>query len=213
MFRPLLRSILALGLLALVSTGSYAGGPNPNLSTTPGFIRLVGATGGAPDATAGQFTVVARDPANNPVNGASIVLDLSNCTDLAVCSDQMDANALVNCAAKTVRKFTNALGMVTFTVLGRGTGAGNAASLAHSARIYGNGTLLGSPSVSAFDLDGSGGVGAGDLSVWFGDFGSGVPYERSDFDGSGTIGADDLSEWLGVFGVGGSTQSCAASCP
>jgi len=49
--------------------------------------------------------------------------------------------------------------------------------------------------------------------VWLSDFGSGVPYERSDFDGSGTIGAADLSEWLGVFGAGGSAQSCGASCP
>jgi len=92
-------------------------------------------------------------------------------------------------------------------------GSGHASSLAGSAKVLAKGVLLALPSVASFDLDGSGGVGAGDLSVWLSDFGSGVPYERSDFDGSGTIGAADLSEWLGVFGAGGSAQSCGASCP
>jgi hypothetical protein len=36
---------------------------------------------------------------------------------------------------------------------------------------------------------------------------------RSDYDGSGTVGASDLSEWLTVFGAGTSTQSCTISCP
>jgi hypothetical protein len=72
---------------------------------------------------------------------------------------------------------------------------------------------LATPSASSFDLDGSGGVGAGDLSVWLGDFGSGMNWARSDFDGSGTVGAADLSEWLAVFGSSGSSQSCTTSCP
>src|SRR5215831_9541912 len=131
----LLGSLLILGFLALMPTNSRAGGPGRYTSTTPGLIRLVGSSGGAPDATAGRFTVVVRDLASNPWNGASVVIDLSGCPDLAICSDQLDASDLVNCGAKTVRKFTNALGEVTFTVLGSSTGAGNAASLANSARI------------------------------------------------------------------------------
>jgi hypothetical protein len=79
--------------------------------------------------------------------------------------------------------------------------------------IFGNGVLIASPSVSSFDLDGSGGVGAGDLSVWLSDFGTGQPYERSDYDGDGQVSAADLSEWLAVFGAGGSTLSCGAICP
>ena len=214
MVRPLLRTIFVLGLLALTAADADAGvAPSPHTSTWPSLIRLVGASGGAPDAASGQFTVVGRDLADNPVSGASIVIDLSNCTDLAICSDQMDADALVNCGAKTVRKFTNAQGEVTFTVLGGSTGAGNATTLANGARIYGNGLLLATLTAASFDLDGSGGVGAGDLSVWLADFGSGQPYARSDFDGDGSLSAGDLSLWLGVFGAGRSTQSCAASCP
>jgi hypothetical protein len=38
-------------------------------------------------------------------------------------------------------------------------------------------------------------------------------WARSDYDGSGTVGAADLSEWLAVFGSSGSSQSCTVSCP
>jgi pimeloyl-ACP methyl ester carboxylesterase len=202
-----------LALLTLSAIGARANVPSPANSTTPAFIRLVGASGGVPDAVPGEFVVVAHDLANNPINGCSIVIDLSNCPDLEICPDQLDPNAVTNCTAKTVRKFTNALGEVTFTLLGSSNGAGHASSLAHGAMIFGNGVLIASPSVSSFDLDGSGGVGAGDLSVWLSDFGTGQPYERSDYDGDGQVSAADLSEWLAVFGAGGSTLSCGAICP
>ena len=214
MTRSLSLQLTVLVLLTLTATGAWGSSiPSAALSTTPDHIRLVGATIGRPDAVGGQFTVVARDLANNPLVGCMVVIDLSSCPDLRLCSDQMDPDAQTNCAAKTVRKFTNALGAVTFTLLGGSTGAGNASSLAHSAMIWGNGALMATPSVSSFDLDGSGGVGAGDLSVWLSDFGSGMNWARSDYDGSGTVGAADLSEWLAVFGAGTSTQSCTTSCP
>ena len=213
MNRSLLVPVAALSLLAPVASGAPACVPSPYNSTKPSLIRLVGASGGGPDAAAGQFEVVVRDLAMNQLNGASVVIDFSGCSDLSICSDQMDPNAVVNCVAKTVRKFTNAQGQATFTILGSSNGTGNAATLLAGARIFGNGTCLGNATAASFDLDGNGVVGAGDLSVWLGDFGSGVPYGRSDFDGSGSIGACDLSEWLGVFGAGGSTRSCAASCP
>jgi len=210
-----IRTLLAVfALLTLTAMRARAGGgPAPANSTTPDHIRLVGASSGFPDTVAGQFKIVARTLANTPINGLSVLIDLSSCADLAFCSDQMDPNALTNCAAKTVRKFTNALGEVTFTLLGGSNGAGNASSLAHSARIFGNGVLMAVPSVSSFDLDGSDGVGAGDLSVWLSDFESGMEWARSDYDGDGNVGAADLSEWLTVFGASGSTSSCRTACP
>jgi hypothetical protein len=191
---------------------SLAGGPAAQNSTVPASITLVGSFAGTPDAT-GMFTVVARDPANNPLNGASIVLDLSGCTDLSICADQMDAFTSVNCAAKTVRKFTNLTGSVTFIVLGGSSGAGSASTMLGGARIYGNGTLLGSPTVASLDLDGVHGVAINDLSVWLSDFASGTPFGRSDFDGSGAVDINDLSVWLTAYGAAGSTQGCTASCP
>ena len=207
-------SVVAGILLTLTARASLAGGPDAPTSTVPSSITLVGSVAGTPDGT-GAFTVVARDLANNPMNGCSIVLDLSGCSDLMLCADQLDGGALVNCAAKTIRKFSNIVGSVSFTVLGSSTGAGNATTLLQGARVFGNGRWLGSPTVSALDLDGSNGVGINDLSVWLSDYGTlgNPPYGRSDFDGSGTVGINDLSVWLTEFGEGGSATGCTTSCP
>ena len=203
--------LTAAGLL--VASAAMAGVPSPGNSTTPACITLVGNLAGVPDAAAGQFTVIVRDLANNPLNGASVVIDLSNATDIAICDNQLDVNALVNCAAKTVRKFTDITGTVQFTVLGGSNGAGNAVTLLNGGRIYANGVLIASPTAAAYDLDGSSGVGANDLSAWLTDFGLGNPYGRSDYDCSGTVGANDLSFWLTEFGLGTSAASCAVDCP
>lgn len=182
-------------------------------STTPSCITLVGSYGSAPAAAFGEFTVIVRDLANNPLVGATVVIDISNALDLAICSDQHDPNAVVDCAGGRVSKLTASDGSVTFTILGHSNGAGNASSLLSSGRIFANGTLIQSPTVSVFDLDGANGVGAGDLSAWLTDFGSGNNYGRSDYDCSGGIGAGDLSFWLTAFGTGTMAESCGASCP
>jgi len=198
------------GLLA--ASAAMAGVPSAANSTVPACISLVGSSAGVPDAF-GSFSVTVRDLANNPLNGASVVVDLSGCTDIAICDDQLDVDALVNCAAKTTRKFTDALGNVSFTVLGGSNGFGNATTLLNGAAIYANGTLIGSPTAAAYDLDGQLGLGANDLSAFLGDFASAINYGRSDFDCDGTLGANDLSAWLTLFGGGTSTSSCAVSCP
>ena len=208
---PRLRSLLLLLGLATPSL-ALAGIPPVNNSIIPACISLVGSTGGVAAAAAGGFVVIVRDLANNPVAGASVVIDLSGCSDLSICADQLDPEVTVNCAAVTVRKFTAVDGSVHFTILGGSNGAGNASTLLNGGRIYANGVLLGSPTMSAFDLDGSGGVGAGDLSAWLGDFFTGNPYGRSDYDCSGNVGANDLSMWLGVFGSGAMAESCASRC-
>jgi hypothetical protein len=69
--------------------------------------------------------------------------------------------------------------------------------------------------VSAYDLDGTGGVTINDLSVWITDFGTfGNPaFGRSDFDCSGGVGINDMSVWLSAFGAGAQIESCGAICP
>ena len=182
-------------------------------STMPACISLVGTSGAVPAAGAGEFECVIRDLASNPVSGASVVIDLSNCLDLAICADQLDPDVTVNCLAKTVRKFADAAGAVRFTILGGSNGAGQASTLLRGGRIFANGWLLAFPTVSAFDLDGLSGIGANDLSAWLTDFGSGQNYGRSDYDCSDGVGANDLSLWLTVFGSGTMTASCGTSCP
>ena len=197
----------------LIASAAMAGVPSPGNSTVPPCISLVGNLAGVPDPV-GSFTVTVRDLANNVLSGASVVVDLSGCTDIKMCSDQLDPATTNICAAKTTRKFTNVAGQVSFRVLGGSNGSGNATTLLGGAKIYANGTLIGSPTASVFDLDGANGVGINDLSVWLGDFGTilNPAFGRSDFDCSGGVGINDLSVWLTQFGNGTSAASCAAGC-
>ncbi len=199
----------ACGVLA--ASAVMAGVPSPGNSTVPGCVILVGSSVGVPDSVAGKFCVTVRDLANNPLNGSSVVCDVSLATDMRVCDDQLNANYILNCAAGTVRGFTNATGVVCFTLLGGGLGA--PVSIGGFGRIYADGVLIGSPAVSAYDLDGASGVGANDLSAWLTDFGSGFAYDRSDYDCSGDVGANDLSAWLTIFGLATSAESCVGVCP
>ena len=83
----------------------------------------------------------------------------------------------------------------------------------NAGRIYANGVLIGSPTVSAYDLDGANGVAINDLSAWLTDFGSGIQYGRSDYDCSGSVSINDLSLWLTLFGNSASQESCVIACP
>ncbi|HEY6194202.1 MAG TPA: hypothetical protein VI504_04100 [Candidatus Eisenbacteria bacterium] len=203
--------LTAAGLL--IASVAMAGVPSPGNSTVPSCIKLVGSKVGVPDPH-GTFSIIVRDLANNPLNGASVVVDLSNCPDLRLCGDQLDAGATVNCPAKTTRKFTDVTGTVTFTVLGSSKAGVAANELQNAGRVFANGTLIKSPTVSAFDLDGGSGVGINDLSVWLVDFGTPTnpPFGRSDFDCSGGVGINDLSQWLQEFGFSTSIASCSINC-
>jgi hypothetical protein len=206
-----MRAFLFIVLVCLALPARSETGPVN--STTPPCIRLVGSTGGVPAAAAGSFQVIFRDLANNPIVGGNIVIDFSGAPDLVICADQLDPGVVVNCAAKTVSRLSDANGGAAFTILGGSNGAGHAVTLLNGGKIFGNGTLLGFPTVSAFDLDGSGGVGANDLAAWLGDFFTAQSFGRSDYDCSGTVGANDFSQWLGVYGSGMMANSCGASCP
>jgi len=203
--------LTAAGLF--IASVAMAGVPSPTNSTVPAYIKAVGAKTGVADPH-GTFSIVVRDLANNPINGASVVIDLSGTTDLRLCNDQLDAGTTVNCAGKTTRKFTDVTGTVTFTVLGGGKGAGTATTLHGGGKVFANGTQIGTPTITAVDLDGAGGVGINDLSVWLGDFGtSGNPaFGRSDFDQNGSVGINDLSVWLTFFGQSSSLSSCSVNC-
>jgi len=205
-------SHLLIALAVAFPALACASPPIGSNSVVPSCISLVGSSGGVA-AAAGQFTVVVRDLANNPLVGAVVTIELLSCPDLDICADQLDPAAVVDCANKHVNKLSDGAGTATFTVLGGSNGAGNAVTLLNGGRVYVNGTLIGSPTVSAFDLDGHSGVGANDLSAWLTDFGSGNSFGRSDYDCSNSVGANDLSLWLTAFGSGTMTQSCATSCP
>lgn len=206
--------ILWVGLALLLARQGDAGPVDPSKSTMPTAISLVGSSTSGADP-AGSFSVVARDLAGNPHNSVDIEIDFSQCPDFVLCTDQLDPAMTLDCAAHAVHKstgFTNT-GSVTFSILGGSRSAALPSTEVAHARIFGDGVLLGRPVVSAFDLDGAGGVGIDDLSVWLSDFGTTREIGRSDFDHDGHVSINDLSVWISVFGAGRSADGCATACP
>jgi hypothetical protein len=199
-------------LLAPTAAGAI-GVPSCGNSSMPACIRLVGSDG-TNASSMGTFSVVIRDLANNPMSGMLVVVDLSNANDMHLCGQQLAPGIVVDCPNGQAKAYTDANGWATFTLLGGSNGAGNATTLLNGGRVYAfGGTLCGTPTVTAFDLDGQSGVGANDLSAWLGDFATGNPYGRSDYDCSGGLGANDLSFWLSAFASGTQFVSCVTSCP
>jgi hypothetical protein len=148
--------------------------------------------------------------------GVLVTIDFSGCTDMRLSADPHDPQAIVNCAAQTVSKFTDAQGIVRFRVVGGSVGVpGTPGSPRNSAHVYGDGTLEASPEVAIYDLTNFDGLGAADLSAWLADFFDGFDPERCDYDGSGAMGANDLSFWLKAFFAAQSTGNCgtAGHCP
>ena len=91
-----------LTLLAVVVLTPYAhaqGVPSPPNATVPAAIRLVGTDAlGAPDP-AGQFTVIMRDLANNPLPGVTIRVDFLPCSGVSLCPTQGPMVTAVHCDA------------------------------------------------------------------------------------------------------------------
>lgn len=206
-------TLTACGML--VAASAFAGVPSPGNSSlpVPAFFTMVGHSLGVADAL-GTFSITVRDLANNPISGSSVVLDFVAGSDLIPASDQLDAAAsTVNCPSKTVRKFTDVTGVVTFTVVGGSNNGGATAGAGLNAvKVYADGVLLGSLTAAVLDQDGAGGAGANDLSVWLADQGSGFYFGRSDYDYDTTLGANDLSLWLAAQGSGASSES-GTLCP
>ena len=162
------------------------------------------------------LTISVRDLGNNPLNNASVVIDLGNVTDLQLCADQQDLDALVNCTAKTIRKFTDVTGIVHFTVLGGGKGAVPATGLA-GGRIYVNGILISSPTVATCDLNGINGIDAFDKAILLSDINAfpGQARGRSDENGDNAVNAFDVAVWLTHFNAPTHVASCGSlgTCP
>jgi hypothetical protein len=209
--RHLLQLAASAAFVLLLAPPAGADLPPVGNSTSPAFIHVVGSAAGVPDTVSGKFIVTLRDIANNPVANAFVHVDFSGCADIRIASNQLNPNYVVNCTNHTVGTFTNTEGIAALTVLGNSWFAGTYSGLV-CARIYADGVLLSSPTVSTYDLDGAGGVTAGDLSAWLGDLGSGVYRGRSDYDGNGVVSAGDLSLWLVALG-GNRSKVTGASCP
>jgi len=214
---PFLRCCLAVLASAVLAAPGRAQiivePPCCSNTTIPACIAVMGRnSAGVPDPLS-EATVTVRDLANQPVAGASIVIDFSACAELRLCSDPHDPGVIVDCAARSVRTLTNAAGVARFRVTGWSVATpGTPGSPDHSGKIFADGVLLGSPSVQIYDLDRNG-LSAPDLSDWLADFFSGNDAARGDYDCSGLLGPSDLSEWLRAYFAGGSTSNCSPEGP
>jgi hypothetical protein len=211
----LVRKATLFAVCGLVTaSAAFASVPSPANSVTPGCVRLVGQNGSAVPDPAGTFTVTVRDLANLPINNSLVVVDFSSASGLTLCSTGAPAGITIDCGTQTVRGFTGAGGTISFTIRGHANNSGgNQPPYASysDGKIFADGVLLGSPSVSAIDHDANG-MGPADLSAWLGDFFGGNNPSRSDYDCTGSpLGPSDLSAWLTIFFAGGSTTNCPAS--
>ena len=212
-----MRSLLVVSWVAALASAfappAGADLPEPPNSTIPSCIPIMGHnSAGIPDPQS-QVEVIHRDLANNPIAGALVVLDFSSVPELRLCSDDHDPNMIVDCPTRTVRKLTDANGRATFRVMGWSIAApGSPGAPYHSARVFADGVLLGTPSVSIFDLDRNG-LSAADLGSWLADFFSGNDVARGDYDCTGSVGASDLGRWLGAYFASGSTANCSPEGP
>ncbi|MEQ1833456.1 MAG: hypothetical protein ABL977_10410 [Candidatus Eisenbacteria bacterium] len=182
---------------------------NPANSTVPACITLVGHDAiGAPDPR-GLFTVTVRDLANNPTANALVRVDVTPATDLTLCGTQQAGLVVsTSAAAMFVEGRTNLLGQFTVSLMGGSNGMGNGMPSLGLGKIYADGVLIGSPTVSVLDLDGTSGVGINDLAVWLADFSSAQLFGRSDYDCNAGVGINDLSVWLAAYGSSASAYGC-----
>lgn len=210
----------ALLVLSVLVSGVAAGlvgadTPEPPNATMPCHINLVGTTGGTADA-AGEFSIVVRDFANNPMAGSVVSVFFAECADLRIAAVQPFPGLTVDCGATvgTVTGITNGDGIVEFRIVGgaRNLSGGAPGAGFRCARVYADGVLLGTVNVGAFDQNGAGGVNPVDVSLWLGDIFSGSYFGRSDYDCSGTLSPVDLSRLLSASLSGGSMASAASYC-
>jgi hypothetical protein len=202
-----------LGLL--IALPAFASAPDPSQCTVPDLLTLVGRDGGGTVDPAAPFTVVVRRPSGLLMEGASVVLDFSACTDLRICADQGDPNVLVDCSSHAVRGITDHFGQVTLRVAGSAANPGASPGPTGPAlMVYADGVFLKTVRVAALDENGANGMDGNDQSAWLADFFSGQSFARSDFDGDGTLSGNDLSLWVAAFFSGASAVGCgAATCP
>jgi hypothetical protein len=205
--------ILANTLAAFVASPAAATNPGVPNSIVPAMIALVGLDAVGVPSPLGTFTVQVRDLANNPIPGALVRFEFTNVADASFRSDQPDPALTVNCGAHFVSKQADATGSVVFTLSGGATGTYSPNGTGTQGRFYVGDVLIGATEVKAFDIDGSGQVGSGDLSRFLEEFASGTGSWICDYDNSAYLGAADLSIWLAVYASGTQIQSPGALCP
>ncbi len=123
------------------------------------------------------FTVIVRDLAFNPVSGASVVLDFSNCPGVFLCP-AVPGDPYTLTAGSTLRMFTGPDGRVTIPARVGGT--------CSDVRVFANGVLIATRTLASPDQDGNGIVDPGiDGALFAAKLGGFNP--TADYDCSNTV--------------------------
>ena len=186
--------------------------PSPANSTVPTHMLLVGRSSDLADTTSGAFLVVVHDLANVPVVNSTVEVRILNCPGARLSSQSYAPGSTIRCGTAGVLRTTDVHGEARFTLVGGGT-PGSPPGAGPCVQVFAGGVILGTATLAYVDLDGTGGAGSNDISLWLGDFALNEPIGRSDYDGDSTVSANDLSIWLGIWGAGGSAESAASYCP
>lgn len=162
----------AISFVVVLSWCSETGAqPSAGTSTVPEWIDLVGTRDGIPDA-AGEFSVVVRDAASNPVPSAVVRLLFAGCSDLRPSSVQPYPGVTVSCApwfgpaGEVVSAVADANGVARFVVVG--SVWRRAPWSTHGCvevRADPGNVLLGTASAAVYDQDGIDGVNPNDIAL------------------------------------------------
>ena len=178
----ILQLVCSLGLLSSSATVAHAAVPWPPNCTLDRVV--VGNSSGTPmGANPVGFDVVVRDINNVPVTPARVVLDFS-AASIRLYAAQ-NAGTVLDCAARTLTRVTNAAGAVNFAArIGRHD---NTSSI----QVRADNVVLGSVRGRSTDIDGLGGQASlADFVLFSANYNT--PAQETDFDESGTTGLGDF---------------------
>jgi len=219
MIRLLGKATLFAAMCLTAANAVMAGVPNSAASIKPSAVIMVTKDPTLPLGAAAaivQYTV--KDAANNNVANSVVTINMTGClgTEIKLCDTQ--PLVVLNCGAKTVSATTNASGVAVFRILGRiGVNPGFATGkVSGCATVTADGVPFGSVNVAVADLDGAGGCGPADGSLFLADrdnAGSPKNQARSDYNGVGGVNPADGSIFLQLRDFSATDASANTDCP
>jgi hypothetical protein len=200
------------GLVVLVSLLGVAGSVGTVSAFPPHFNLVAENPAGMPDVAAAMASFVVMFP--TPPAPPTVTLDFTNAHGAKLGVPQGDPSLSVSCVpgAYTVTAPVVSIGAAfgaRFTVVGGGFVVG---ACPEPVVVKNGAVVLGTMTVGAYDLDGTGGMALSDLSLWASMYFTGSCSHWGDYNGDGIITLADLSLWAAAYFSGNDVQSAPSLC-